>query len=228
MLVLVKSLILCTGKIIKVPVGHDRHLQRLHGHHGLVRNVNSQRRFKILQGKLLRKWSIVPSLPRSVSGILSLGFVFWHSFVTFSELQQQWLKWAQVQFMLVANTGMFQVMLVWLSGKSKNYDIMKASTEFSNGSLGDQINSLLEVMQAVPIRATYAVVGVKQRLKWRNPGCSGVSNINCSSGYAVSTTRSQLHALPHRIQPIIKARLLTLLEAYPPPQPHKMCPMWWT
>lgn len=126
--------------------------------------------------------------------------------------------------MQVANTGMFQVMLVWLSGKSKNYDIMKASTEFSNGRLGDQINSLLDVTQAVPIRATCAVVGVKQRLKWRNPGCSGVSNINCSSGYAVSITRSQLHALPYRIQPIIKARLLTLLEAYPPPNPAKCAP----
>lgn len=94
---------------------------------------------------------------------------------------------------------------------------MRTSTEFSNGSLGDQIHSLLDVVQAVPIRATCAVVKVKQRLQGRNPGCSGVSNINCSSGYAVSTTRSQLHALPYRIQPITKARLLKLLEAYPPP-----------
>lgn len=123
-----------------------------------------------------------------MSGNLSLGFVFWHSAVTSSTLQQRWFKWAQVQFMLVANTGMFQVMLAWLSGKIKNYDTMRASTEFSNGSLGDQINSLLDVVQPVPIRATCSVVEVKQRLQGRNPGCSGVSNINCSSGYAVSTT----------------------------------------
>lgn len=36
-----KKLILCSGKIVKVPVGHYRHLQDIHSHHGLMRNLNS-------------------------------------------------------------------------------------------------------------------------------------------------------------------------------------------
>jgi hypothetical protein len=46
-------------------------------------------------------------------------FFYWNLFsiiqLLYTELLQLLFKWAQVQFMLVANTGMFQLMLVLLA-----------------------------------------------------------------------------------------------------------------